>query len=128
MTQMNIKSAARFDLPPADDLAAMVRASNADQVADDFGCSTSTIYNRLKMAGYTSAGHHKKTKSVDDALPAFQWSTQPWADRALCAETDPEAFIRAWAAANGIDCNPVGRPSRTVVDAYTAAHPGQVAS
>lgn len=36
--------------------------------------------------------------------------------------------IRAWAAANGIDCNPVGRPSRTVVDAYTAAHPGQVAS
>jgi hypothetical protein len=30
--------------------------------------------------------------------------------------------IRAWAAANGIHCNPVGRPHRSVVDAYTAAH------
>ncbi|WP_248583621.1 WhiB family transcriptional regulator [Nocardioides sp. InS609-2] len=28
-----------------------------------------------------------------DLQTAFRWDTQPWADNALCASTDPEAFF-----------------------------------
>jgi WhiB family redox-sensing transcriptional regulator len=93
MTNITIKQAARIELPEAVDLAAMVRESGADQVAADFGCSSSTIRDRLTQAGYTGGGLEKAANAAGDTLPAFQWAIQPWADRALCAETDPEVFF-----------------------------------
>jgi hypothetical protein len=38
--------------------------------------------------------------------------------------TDPDSgHVRRWAAENNVECSPHGRPKRSVIDQYLAAHP-----
>jgi WhiB family redox-sensing transcriptional regulator len=93
MTHIQIKQRDRIDLPAADELAAMVREAGIDTVADDYGCSSATITRRLQRAGYNGVTGETKTSKPDSDLPAFEWQVQPWADDALCGQTDPEMFF-----------------------------------
>ena len=86
------------------DMAEMLRdGATKAEVCEAFGLSSSAVNTRLSDAGWSSTtgqpatqcdAPDTKTVPADTetvAHPAFV--DQPWADQALCAQTDPEAFF-----------------------------------
>ena len=99
-------AAKKIPLPPVDELAAMVRESTAIAVAGGLGCSPETVRRALKGAGYTGGGRSRNAAPVEQVrfyeqvepdirvvFPA--WDPQPWADGAICGQTDPAVFFPA---------------------------------
>lgn len=60
-----------------------------DEIAQAFGVSVSTVQYHATRAGYTRADTPPPPKPTPLGL---LFNTQPWADDALCAQTDPELF------------------------------------
>ena len=79
------------------DMAAWIRGGvTLHDTAKAFGVSESTIRQRLIVAGWSSStGHPMDTFTEPEAKAphaSFAFIDQPWADQALCAETDPELW------------------------------------
>jgi WhiB family transcriptional regulator, redox-sensing transcriptional regulator len=81
------------------DMAQMLRdGATQAEVADAFGLSTSTIQGRLNTSGWSwrtgqpldSFGYEPDPQP---AAPSTAFHVQPWAEDALCAQTDPESFF-----------------------------------
>lgn len=94
------------ELPRAEDLAALIRegGETAVTLAAEYRRDASTIRQRLTMAGYNSGTGEPVAASllaVDveaDGRPQLGLAQlvrddQPWAEAALCAQTDPESFF-----------------------------------
>lgn len=80
-------------LPPAADLAALIReGETTDTIAAGYGCSAGTVGKRLQLAGFNT-GTGEPNPPTETTWVAGLFDPQPWADQALCAETDPEAFF-----------------------------------
>lgn len=62
------------------------------QIADDFGVARTTITNVATREGITRYEFPGTAPDVIRGLRA-QLDDQPWADEALCAQTDPESFF-----------------------------------
>lgn len=81
----------RSPLPPNAELAAMLRdgATLAD-LGKRYGVTPATIRGHLTSAGWDSDGQpHRPTPKP---LPMLVQEDQPWAEYALCAQADPEAW------------------------------------
>lgn len=68
------------------------------EIANAFDIDPSTVSYYAVRAGLARQGHakpsvHDPSTRVPDDMPAgFLFDTQPWADRALCNQTDPDSF------------------------------------
>lgn len=79
------------DIPPAVELAAMLRdGATVQQIAEDYGTTHVAVTGSLKRAGYSTRARDHKNLHAEPGLP---FDDQPWADDALCRQTDPEAFF-----------------------------------
>jgi WhiB family redox-sensing transcriptional regulator len=80
----------RKELPPAADLAAMIReGETAADIGEAFGCSPRTVAQRLNDAGISSTTgeeYEAKKPSVQRHMTYRPLAPQTWADRAKCAE------------------------------------------
>lgn len=84
----------RIELPDIETLAAMVRAAGIDTVAADFECSPQAVRTHLNHGGYNKHGHLLGANDKpSDELPAPVVHIQPWANRGLCREVDPDMFF-----------------------------------
>ena len=81
------------------DMAQMLRDGHTQaEVAVAFGLSTSTIQGRLNTSGWSwrtgqpldAFGYEPDPQP---AAPSNLFVDQPWADDALCAQTDPDTFF-----------------------------------
>jgi len=81
------------------DMAEWIRGGvTLHDTAKAFGVSDSTVRQRLIVAGWSSTtGQPLDTLGYEPdpepAAPSNLFIDQPWADQALCAQTDPEAFF-----------------------------------
>lgn len=89
------------EVPPAGELAAMIAAGQTiDAIADIYQRHPGTLRVRLTLAGYSattgrpvrppSPRRDNDTQEHPDDTGVLE--APPWADDALCAQTDPEAF------------------------------------
>jgi WhiB family redox-sensing transcriptional regulator len=80
------------------DMAEMLRdGATIQEVAEAFGRGVSAIQQRLSTAGWSATtGQPIDTFTEPEVKPphaSFTFLDQPWADQALCAQTDPESFF-----------------------------------
>jgi WhiB family redox-sensing transcriptional regulator len=85
------------------DMAAWIRGGvTLHDTAKAFGVSDSTVRQRLITNGWSSATGEPVSLIPEPepepdpetvSHPAFAFVDQPWADQALCAQTDPEVFF-----------------------------------
>jgi len=100
----------RSDTGPGVDYSKVKRTSTADmaemlrdgatkaEVCEAFSLSPSTVNTRLVDAGWSSTTGQPLDTFTEPEVKAPQPLThlfidQPWADQALCAQTDPEMFF-----------------------------------
>lgn len=88
---MSAQDGRRSTLPPNADMAAELRVGTTiEDLAARLGVSVQYIRNRLNAAGWGSDGHPNHKEPTPGLSALFEFP--PWVDRALCAQTDPEAF------------------------------------
>jgi WhiB family redox-sensing transcriptional regulator len=83
----------REDVPDGEQLHAMHEAGvTLTQLAEDYGCSVSLI--QFRIDGFLGRGRYSPKVDAYDGPRAPRWPFEipEWMDRALCAQTDPEAF------------------------------------
>lgn len=83
-------------LPPMADVAAMIVAGELlEDIAADYTRSVATFRLHLNNAGYNSATGFPlvRDSTIASTLPRIPFNNQPWAEDALCVQTDPEAFF-----------------------------------
>lgn len=83
------------ELPTPGQLAEMIRAGQVvDDLAATYERSRYTIKQHLTYAGFSSVTGEPqaRTNEATDLLQ-LRVDDQPWADGALCSQTDPEAFF-----------------------------------
>lgn len=86
------------DLPPMADVATqLTQGATLDQVAATYQRTSDVIRIRLNRAGYDIHGQPTTTtaRPRPEPVPLQLHPTKPpdWAERSLCAQTDPEAFF-----------------------------------
>lgn len=77
----------RPDVPDGAALAERIRRGfTMDDLAAEYGCSTSMIYKRIRAAGCAALSYSDKSPAY---LPP---RSRHWVEDALCAQVDPEIF------------------------------------
>lgn len=90
---IHTKYQAKAKLPGPGELAEMIRDGlTVDEVADLFDAAPGTVQAALNNGGYRNDGT-AHTQSSDEQPEVYAlFRPLPWADRAVCAQTDPELF------------------------------------
>lgn len=82
-------------MPTAGQLAELIRdGQTVDDLATTYERHPHTIQQRLTHAGFSShTGEPRAKRSNANGLIDLHVDDQPWAEDALCSQTDPEAFF-----------------------------------
>ena len=84
----------RSALPPPEDLAAMLSGGQTvEQLANKYAATVNAVTLRVTRGGYSTTTGQPLERRVE-GLPALGhlFEFPPWFERAICAQTDPEAF------------------------------------
>ena len=86
--------ARRIKLPPAADLVRLYADGlSCEEIAKQYGCSTSTISARVRAAGLKLERPKQAAPAELVALGSLVTAAPDWVDDALCAQTDPDSFF-----------------------------------
>lgn len=81
-------------LPPIEDIAAVLRSGeNLEALAVAYDRVPDTLRLKLNRGGFSVSGDPITRRSTVLTPVVGDFDDQPWADRALCIQTDPEAFF-----------------------------------